>query len=55
MSSHVPEDRHAYGMVDSYSVADNLVLNQYNLPPFSKRMTINQHAIRTMPKHWSRL
>src|SRR5690606_2050909 len=28
-SSHVPEDRHAYGMVDSYSIADNLVLNQY--------------------------
>ena len=47
MSSHVPEDRHAYGMVDSYSVADNLVLNQYNLAPFSKRHTINQPAIRS--------
>ena len=23
---HVPEDRHSYGMVDNYSVADNLVL-----------------------------
>jgi ABC-type uncharacterized transport system ATPase subunit len=45
-SCHVPEDRHAYGMVDSYSVADNLVLNIYNLPPFAKRMTINQQAIR---------
>ena len=44
-SCHVPEDRHAYGMVDSYSVADNLVLNIYNRPPFAKRMTINQQAI----------
>ena len=44
-SSHVPEDRHAYGMVASYSVADNLVLNTYNLPPFSKGITINRPAI----------
>ena len=45
-SSHVPEDRHAYGMVDSYTIADNLVLNTYYLPPFSKRGTINEKAIR---------
>jgi len=45
-SCHVPEDRHAYGMVAAYSVAENLVLNTYNLPPYSKRMTINKQAIR---------
>ncbi len=44
-SSHVPEDRHAYGMVASYSVADNLVLNTYNLPPFAKGIRINRPAI----------
>ncbi len=44
-SSHVPEDRHAYGMVSTYSVADNLVLNIYNLPPFAKGITINRPAI----------
>jgi simple sugar transport system ATP-binding protein len=44
-SSHVPEDRHAYGMVDSYTIADNLVLNQYYLPPFVKAATIQQKAI----------
>ncbi len=44
-SSHVPEDRHAYGMVGTYSVAENLVLNTYNLSPFVKRLTINQAAI----------
>ncbi len=44
-SSHVPEDRHAYGMVSSYSIADNLVLNTYNLPPFARGITINRPAI----------
>jgi simple sugar transport system ATP-binding protein len=44
-SCHVPEDRHAYGMVAAYSVADNMVLNTYNLPPFAKGITIQQDAI----------
>ena len=43
--SHVPEDRHAYGMVDSYSVADNLVLNSYFRPPYARWININQAAI----------
>lgn len=33
-TAHVPEDRHRFGMVDSYSVAENLVLNTYYAPPF---------------------
>jgi simple sugar transport system ATP-binding protein len=44
-SSHVPEDRHTFGMVGSYSVAQNLVLNTYYQPPFAERMTINEAAI----------
>ncbi|RME83638.1 MAG: ABC transporter ATP-binding protein [Caldilineae bacterium] len=44
-SSHVPEDRHGYGMVETYPVADNLVLNTYNLPPFANGVTINRPAI----------
>lgn len=44
-SSHVPEDRHAYGMVDSYSIADNLVLNQYYLAPYVRAATIQRGAI----------
>lgn len=44
-SCHVPEDRHAYGMVAAYSVADNMVLNTYNLPPFAKGITIQDKAI----------
>jgi len=45
-SCHVPEDRHAYGMVDAYSVAHNLVLNTYFQPPFANGLTVNEQAIR---------
>jgi simple sugar transport system ATP-binding protein len=45
MSCHIPEDRHAHGMVVSYSVADNLILNTYNLKPFARGININQPAI----------
>ena len=44
---HVPEDRHSYGMVDNYSVADNLVLNSYYRSPFAKGMTIQRESIDT--------
>jgi ABC-type uncharacterized transport system ATPase subunit len=33
-TGHVPEDRHRFGMVDSYTVAENLVLNTYHEAPF---------------------
>ncbi|MBX3015586.1 MAG: ABC transporter ATP-binding protein [Caldilineaceae bacterium] len=45
-SCHVPEDRHTYGMVDHYTIADNLVLNTYYQPPFARGLTINTRAIR---------
>ncbi len=45
-SCHVPEDRHAYGMVDSYSVADNMVLNTYYKAPFARGVNIQPLAIR---------
>ncbi|MCX6044726.1 MAG: ATP-binding cassette domain-containing protein, partial [Chloroflexi bacterium] len=45
-SCHVPEDRHTYGMVDPYSVADNLVLNTYYQRPFASGLTIVKQAIR---------
>lgn len=45
MSCHIPEDRHTHGMIVSYSVADNLVLNTYNLAPFARGININTPAI----------
>ncbi len=35
-TSHVPEDRQRHGLVKSYSVADNLVLNDYYERPYAK-------------------
>lgn len=34
--SHIPEDREKYGLVASYSIEDNLVLNQFDRPPFAR-------------------
>ncbi len=42
---HIPEDRHHHGLVLSYSVADNMVLSTYDLPPFSHNYIIDKTAI----------
>ena len=34
--SHIPEDRERHGLVASYSIADNLVLNRFDQEPFAK-------------------
>lgn len=33
--SHIPEDRHKYGMILDYSLEDNLILQKYFLPQFT--------------------
>lgn len=35
--SHIPEDREKDGLVSSYSIADNLIINQFNLKPFASK------------------
>ena len=42
---HVPEDRGKHGLVASFSVADNLVLNRYHRSPFSRRGVFQRDAI----------
>ena len=42
---HIPEDRHHHGLVLSYSIADNMVLSTYDLPPFSANGVIDSAAI----------
>jgi simple sugar transport system ATP-binding protein len=44
-SAHVPEDRQRDGLVLSFSVADNLVLNTYYQAPFSKGLSLQQDEI----------
>jgi ABC-type uncharacterized transport system ATPase subunit len=43
--AHVPEDRQRYGMVNSFPIADNLILNTYAAPPFAKGIVMQEAAI----------
>lgn len=42
---HIPEDRQRHGLVLSYTVADNMVLCSYYLPPFARGPLIQQQAV----------
>ncbi|MGZ6316417.1 MAG: ABC transporter ATP-binding protein, partial [Anaerolineales bacterium] len=42
---HIPEDRQRYGLVLSYTVADNMVLCSYYLSPFAHGALIQQEAV----------
>ena len=44
-SAHVPEDRQLDGLILSFPVADNLVMNTYYRPPFSRGVVLDQHKI----------
>ena len=43
--SFVPGDRHRFGLILSFTVEDNLVLTQYDEPPFSRGIMRNKRAI----------
>jgi len=43
--AYVPADRHRYGLILSFSIADNLVLNRYNRPPFARGIVRNDAAV----------
>ncbi len=43
--AHIPGDREKHGLVKSYPIADNMVLNQYYLPPYANGPILNQEII----------
>jgi ABC-type uncharacterized transport system ATPase subunit len=43
--AHIPENRHEYGMVSGYPIADNLILNTYYKPPFAHGVMMDNRAI----------
>ncbi|MEU5155528.1 ABC transporter ATP-binding protein [Glycomyces sp. NPDC021274] len=43
---YIPEDRGRDGVISEFSVAENLVLNQYRDAPFSRRGAVNAGAVR---------
>ncbi len=44
-AAHVPEDRQRDGLVLSFPVADNLILNTYYQPPFTKGVVLDEPTI----------
>ena len=49
--AHIPEERQKYGMVESYSIADNLVLTTYDQPPFAHGLRRRAAAIAEHARH----
>ncbi|GAB4503876.1 MAG: ABC transporter ATP-binding protein [Anaerolineales bacterium] len=43
--AHIPEDRQRHGLVLNDTVADNMVLCNYYLPPFAKGIILQQDAV----------
>ena len=43
---HIPEDREKHGIVGSYSIADNLVLNEYDQAPYAANGVRRFDAVR---------
>lgn len=44
--AHIPEDRQKRGLVLDYTIEDNMVIEIYDRPPFSKNGLLNKEAIR---------
>lgn len=44
--AHIPEDRHKYGLVLDYSIAENAILDRYYEKEFSKCLFLSQRNIR---------
>jgi general nucleoside transport system ATP-binding protein len=42
---HVPEDRQADGLILDFSIADNMVLNTYDVPPFARAKVRDRAAV----------
>jgi simple sugar transport system ATP-binding protein len=43
--AHIPEERLRMGIVPSLSVAENLVLKHYRVPPFARGLVLDRQAI----------
>ncbi len=44
--AHVPEDRNEMGMISTFTISENLVLDAYYSAPYSKRGVLDADAIR---------
>jgi simple sugar transport system ATP-binding protein len=49
-TAHVPEDRQKDGLILSFPVADNLVMNTYYEEPFAKGLSLQNEAIESVAR-----
>lgn len=49
-TAHIPEDRRRDGLVLGYTVAQNLILNTYYLPPIARGLLMREEAIEERAK-----
>lgn len=49
---HIPENREKHGLVSTYSIADNLVLNRYDEDDFSNGFVRDAGAVRANAARW---
>jgi simple sugar transport system ATP-binding protein len=50
-TAHIPEDRQRDGLVLSYPIADNLILNTYYLPPIAQGVAMQESVIEKNAEH----
>ncbi len=48
---YIPEDRQEDGLVGAFPVADNLILDVYDRPPYARRLAMDPDAIRKSAQH----
>ncbi len=48
--SHIPEDRHRRGLVLQFNLADNMVLGDHRVAPYTKMGVMNQRVIAEMAR-----
>jgi general nucleoside transport system ATP-binding protein len=48
---YIPEDRQEDGLVGAFPVADNLILDVYDRPPYARRLAMDADAIRKSALH----
>jgi len=53
--AHVPEDRQQDGLILSFPVADNMILNTYQQPPFSRFGVLQEDAILEAAERGTRM
>jgi len=49
---HIPENREVHGLVGTFSIADNLVLNRYDEDAFANGFVRDRAAIRANAQRW---